>query len=130
MEQSPLTPMTRDTMRGLKAEADEKRRIQEEKIRLENIQRIVKKIYTMAIQEAQTTTNTSIQIHSENHVMISGHVGHALPRLDFFVKNIKEIISGLEELFPGCSVRHFTINGTEINRCFQNQRAVITIDWS
>ena len=116
----PLTPISRDTMRGLKAEADEKIRIQEEKIRLENIQHIVKNIYRITVQEARTTTNTSLQIDSEKHVNLPG--SSMYKGSDFFIKNMKEIISSLEELFPGCSVRHFTVNYTLIN--------LITIDWS
>ena len=120
--------MSRDTMLGLKAEADEKRRIQEEKIRLENIQHIVKNIYRITVQEARTTTNTSLQIDSENNHAFSGI--HMRMGSDFFVKNMKEIISSLEELFPGCSVRHFTVNDTQINRRILTQRVFITIDWS
>jgi hypothetical protein len=119
----PLTPMSRNTMRGLKTETDEKIRIQEEKIRLENIQHIVKNIYNIALQEARTTTNTSLQIDSENNRVLSGfnmRIGS-----EFFVKNMKEIISSLEKLFPGSSVRHFTIHGN-----VPKQKTFITIDWS
>ena len=126
--ESSLTPVSRESMKGLKFETDEKIRIQEEKIRQENIQGILKNIYNIAIQEARTTTNTYVQIDSENHLTFSQFMNDIRSKL--FVKNMKEIVKGLEELFPGCSVRHFTVNDTQLNRGSTIQRTFITIDWS
>jgi hypothetical protein len=128
-----LTPITRDEMRSLKAQTDEKMRIQQ-------IQQYVKTIYEKVIQFAKTSTETKWG-HDTNNNMQYGF------RREFSIANIDDILSGLRELFPGCSVEFKSVtmargpdgqmhdvstldpkammfmSHTQITQC-------ITIDWS
>jgi len=123
----PLTPISRDTLRGLKAETDKKRRLEEEKLHRANINRILRIIYMMTIEEARSSTNTSFQIDSDNPRLYSSFTTPHTSS-EIFVKNVKEIASSLEDLFPGCSVRHFIIN--QPPHRIPTQKTVITVDWS
>jgi hypothetical protein len=120
----PPIPMSRAMMQGLKAE-------KEEEIRQAHIKKIVNEIYRQAFQIAQTTTETSY-----NHEIPSTDMARYTPDqrreqkkryLDnlvtyrggnrtipyyqgppdpFHIKNMPDILTGLRDLFPGCSVSH------------------------
>ena len=142
MEQPPLTPMSRDTMRQLKQKKDEENRVILEKFRLQEIQNLIKDIYNSTLYYASNKEESSAQ-----YTVVSDRGIDGLATLQFhysysamnqahpfsITKNIKEIISGLEELFPGCSVRHLTINDTRQRQDRQGnfpKQTIITIDWS
>jgi len=140
--ESSLTPVSRDMMRGLKQRKDEENRIILEKFRLEQIQNLVKDIYNSTVHYASTKEETSAQYTVVNDRGIDGLVRHSTSHSysamnqnhPFSItKNIKEIIAGIEELFPGCSVRHLTINDTRQRQDKHGnfpKQTIITIDWS
>ena len=121
-------PMSRDTMRGLKAKYEEGARIQQ-------VKQIVQQVYQDAVQAARSNTNTSY-----NHPLPQDHIQHP-----FYVKNMPEILAGLQELFPDCDVSHTLLaRGTDgkmydisklddkvlpfVNRALD--QSYIVVDWS
>ena len=90
------TPMTRDEMRSLKAETDEKNR-------LRGVEQYVNTIYQAVIQTAQTSTKTEWRAEFHN-----GQGGTALDS-KFIITNIDDVLRGLQNLFPGCSVDFKTV---------------------
>ena len=122
-----LTPVSRDAMRALKAKTDEE-------TRLIYVERHISSIYNQAVQAAKTSSNTkwSREIHAQEV---------------FPIENMDDILSGLQDLFPDCSVEFKSvtmamgsdrqmhdvstldpvamkfIRNTQIKQC-------ITIDWS
>jgi len=87
-----FVPMDRNTMRGLKEKKDEEARIEKVKFR-------VSQIYHLAVRQAQTTTNTtySLDIDTQQNQYNSEY--------QFYKDNMEEILSGLQRLFPDCSVK-------------------------
>jgi hypothetical protein len=85
-------PISRESMRGLKA-----KRLEEE--RINRINNIVDEIYRGAIQSA-------------NHTDESKYL-YMLPRsgtsLDFHITNMSEIISGIKSLFLDCFIEYTTL---------------------
>ena len=79
-----LKPITRDEMRGLKAKKDEENRLRE-------INSIVKEIYNMTIRNAEQTSELSFKFHIKNPA---------------HEKNITDILSALQVLFPDCLVEY------------------------
>lgn len=122
-------PMSRDTMRELKAKT-------EEAARLEGVKQIVQQVYNAAVQAARFKPETSYN--------------HPLPQdrqqtVPFYLKNMPDILAGLQELFPGCAVSHTLLSrGTDgkmydisklddkvlpfVNRALD--QSYIVIDWS
>jgi hypothetical protein len=115
--------MSRRMMQEFKGQKDEESR-------QKKIKKIVEEIYKEAVQLAQTTTDSSY-----NHEIPSTDMAMCLPEdrrqqkkryLDhlvlyrgnknipyyqdapdpFHIKNMNDILAGLQELFPGCSVSH------------------------
>jgi hypothetical protein len=82
-------PMSRDAMRELKANTEEAARIQQ-------VKNIVYQVYRAAVETAKSKTDTSYyyRLPLQNRHQ---------PDL-FYVKNMPEILAGLQELFPGCDV--------------------------
>ena len=114
--------MSRDAMRELKANTD--------------VKNIVQRIYRAAVETARSYTETSY-----NHPLPPAH---DLSRR-VYVKNMPEILAGLQELFPGCDVSHTLLSkGTDgkmydisklddkvlpfVNRALD--QSYIVIDWS
>ncbi len=104
-----LTPVSREQLRSLKTQRDEE-------IRIEKINNFVRQIYSMAVNTAQTTTNTYYQY----------------TRIDEFVrKNMPEILSNLQSLFPDCLVEYkSTIGGNDgkmydINKLDESMRQIL-----
>jgi hypothetical protein len=81
-----LTPVSRDAMRELKAKTDEENR-------LTQINQYVKSMYNNAIQSAKTSTKTQWRLEIHTH-----------PYQVFLIQNMDDILSGLQYLFPDCSV--------------------------
>jgi hypothetical protein len=79
-----LTPITRDEMRGLKAKKDEENRLRE-------INNIVNIIYSKTIQTAEQTSESSFKYPIQ-------HPTHE--------KNITDILSALQVLFPECLIEY------------------------
>ncbi len=123
-------PMSRDTMRGLKAKYEEAARIQQ-------VKQIVQQVYQAAVQTARSKNDTSY-----NHPLPSAHpyANHS-----FYLKNVPDILAGLQELFPGCDVSHTLLSkGTDgkmydisklddkvlpfVNRALD--QSYIVVDWS
>ena len=122
-------PMSRDTMRGLKAKYEEAARIQQ-------VKQIVQQVYQAAVQTARSKDDTSY-----NHPLPPAH--HA--DHSFYLKNVPDILAGLQELFPGCAVSHTLLSrGTDgkmydisklddkvlpfVNRALD--QPYIVVDWS
>lgn len=165
-----LTPMSRDAMRGLKAKVEEERRLQE-------IDQIVRNIYSHTFVTAKTSTDTSynfpvpfdmspqpkrsIQVVSKKEAKFDSQMASyqaANPHFasyqaaqqgrasdPFYVENMFDILRGLQNLFPECTVSHTLLSkGTDgkfydistldekllpfVNRALD--QSFIVIDWS
>lgn len=79
-----LTPMSRDAMRELKAKTDEEQR-------LRGVQQNISGIYNNALQAAKSSSMTKWSREIQAHEV-------------FLVKNMDDILSGLQNLFPDCSI--------------------------
>ena len=126
-------PMSRDTMRGLKAKYEEAARIQQ-------VKQIVQQVYQAAVQTARSKDDTSY-----NHPLPSAHHANHHANHSFYLKNMPDILAGLQELFPGCDVSHTLLSkGTDgkmydisklddkvlpfVNRALD--QSYIVVDWS
>ena len=131
-----LIPVSRDTMRSLKASADDATHITRLNI-------IIKEIYTRAIKTAKTSTNTSYTYQLLSHPLPWSR--SLLECIEFYNHNMFEIITTLQSLFPNCSVKHvFMIRGKDGNlydisiidqmflKSIKNdlKQEYISIDWS
>jgi hypothetical protein len=128
-------PMSRETMRELKASTEESTRIQQ-------VKQIVSAIYRMATDAAKSKADTSY-----NHPLpyarnkMTGYVSAD----SFYIQNMPDILADLQVLFPGCDVTHTLLSkGTDgkmydiskldekvlpfVNRALD--RSYIVIDWS
>lgn len=100
-------PMSRDEMRGMKAKKDEE-------LRIKKLNQTIQMIYRNTISVAETSTNTTYSLdidpqkirqrilpmnypHQQNHPPNSEY--------QFYKDNMTEILSGLQDLFPGCIVK-------------------------
>ena len=85
------SPMLRDEMRSLKAKTDEENRVR-------GVEQYVKIMYEAIIQLAKTSTKTQWRAEFHN--------GQGCLALDckFIITNIDDILRGLRNLFPDCSV--------------------------
>ena len=72
-------------MQTLKAKKDEE-------LRIDEVKRSIARIYHEAVRQATTSTSTSYSLH----------IG---PESKFYKDNMEEILSGLQSLFPGCTVK-------------------------
>ena len=90
-------PMSRAMMQGLKAQNDEN-------TRLNRVKQIVDSIYNPAVQLAGRSTDTSFK-----HQIPTGRYSpHNMGNVSdpFYLNNMGDILSGLQALFPDCSVTH------------------------
>jgi hypothetical protein len=129
-------PILREKLRGLKAEEEEKMRVMKEKQRLDQVERCVKQLYNDSINYAKTNTNTSYtyMLQPRNH-------GHP----EFYRDNMLDILTGLRDLFPDCSIKNTTLSRGQDGKMYDistmdeklrpfidsryNQESII-IDWS
>lgn len=86
------TPISRESMRGLKA-----KRLEED--RIHQINHIVDQIYREAVNIANNTDDSKYLYDLSVH---------GTP-LDFYRTNIVKIISAVKSLFPDCSVEYTTL---------------------
>jgi hypothetical protein len=126
-----LTPVLRETLRGLKAEEEERLRIMKEKDRLNAVEYYVKQLYIDTINNAKTETNTSYTY------MLPGH--------NFYRDNMVDILHELRHLFPDCLIRNTTLSRGQDGKMYDistmdeklrpfidsryNQESII-IDWT
>jgi hypothetical protein len=87
----PLTPLTRETLRGLKAQKDEQLRAEKEKQRLDYLNRNIQEIYKQVVNEAQGKVSTSYKFKVDNSITL---------------QYMPDVLDGLRFLFPDCSVNH------------------------
>ena len=85
-QMSQPEPMSRYAMRRLKAETDEK-------VRMDKVNQIVKNTYENAVSQAKSNISTS---YEQN---VTGQHEEK-----FILSNMTDILKGLQELFPGCHV--------------------------
>jgi hypothetical protein len=98
-------------MRVLKAKVDEE-------TRLKRVDSIVRGIYHYTVSAAEKSTDTSFKMEiPKTHQMRTNtnsrqyqvHVSDP-----FYIENMRDILSGLQELFPGCTVSNSTLSkGTD-----------------
>lgn len=88
---SQLPPLTRETLRGLKAQKEEKIRAEQEKQRLHQVSRAVHQIYGDSMRAAETTGATSYK-----HKVVD----------TFQIQNITDILDDLRILFPDSTVEY------------------------
>jgi hypothetical protein len=79
-----LKPYSRDSLRVMKSQKDEEERVK-------NVNNTILSIYNSALQVATTTTDTSYK-----YAIQRDHI--------FIMTNMADILSGLQRLFPDCSV--------------------------
>jgi hypothetical protein len=141
MKYKMTQPMSRDVMRELKAKTEEDARIQQ-------VKNIVQQVYQAAVQTAKSKMDTSY-----NHPLPRGATvaekkfgcNGGTTADPFYVKNMPDILAGLQELFPGCDVSHTLLSrGTDgkmydiskldekvlpfVNRV--HDQSHIVVDWS
>ena len=94
------TPMTRDTMRSLKATV-------EEELRLAQIQKIVAVIYLRATTQAKLSTDSlyTYALPLTAQPVDGARIKKYAP-CDFHTKNMSDILLSLRDIFPGCVVKH------------------------
>ena len=140
-------PMSRDAMRQLKANTEEAARIQQ-------VKNIVEQVYRAAVQTAKSKTETSYNhplplgaTVAEMQIVVVKKFGcnGGTTADPFYVKNMPDILAGLQELFPGCDVSHTLLSkGTDgkmydisklddkvlpfVNRALD--QSYIVVDWS
>jgi hypothetical protein len=126
----PLTPLTREALRSLKAQKDEQLRAEQEKQRLYQVSRTVYQIYGDARASAEIRGATSYKFHVNSSISI---------------QDMPDVLTGLRVLFPDSSVEHsLLVRGNDGNmydvskmdekmRPFVNTQQgqqYIVIDWS
>jgi len=94
-------PISRETLRGLKAEEDEK-------YRLERISNCVKDLYRCAVGQAKSSTDT-VYTYTLPPFPVDRRTGIAVPQPEFHRDNMVDILSELRGLFPDCSVKFTTL---------------------
>lgn len=95
-----LVPVSRDRLRMMKIEEDEKKRQEE-------VNRIVGMIYGSVIGSAKSKSDTFYQ-----YPIPSSQVRHTHQIIydEFFMKNLDEVLDRLRSLFPDCSVDKKTLS--------------------
>jgi len=97
-------PMSRDEMRGLKAKRDEE-------FRIDKVVNCIKNIYNQAVSLAKTTTLTTYsfdidpQQTRQRLIPMNAPMNPANSEYQFYKDNMEEILSGLQDFFPGCTVK-------------------------
>ena len=128
-------------MRVLKAKVDEE-------ARLKRIDSIVRGIYTQAVgaaQKGESSFKMEIPKTSQMRTDANNRQYHLHASDPFYIENMREILSGLQELFPACTVSNSTLSkGTDgkfydistldekvlpfINRALD--QSFIVVDWT
>ena len=99
-------------MRYLKAKVDEE-------ARLKRIDSIVRGIYTQAVgaaQKGESSFKMEIPKTDQMRTDANNRQYHLHASDPFYIENMREILSGLQELFPACTVSMSTLSkGTDGN---------------
>lgn len=107
--------MSRYMMRELKA-------MTEEAERLERVKQIVGQIYRAAVGAAKSGAETSYNYQVprgpahqyQTHIERAKYFNNNIVTDPFYVKNMPDILAGVQELFPGCDVTHTLLSkGTD-----------------
>ena len=93
---SEITPISREELRRMKAEHDEKGRQDMEKRRLRQVEVIIASVYSSVTYAAKNKTDTSY-----GYVVKSGEKEFLLTK-----DNMNDVIKGLQAAFPDCSVKY------------------------
>jgi hypothetical protein len=132
------TPMSRDTMRSLKATV-------EEEARQAQIQKIVSDIYLRATVQAQLTTNSLYTYPVPLTAQSCNRGINQYAPCDFHTKNMPDILLRLREIFPGCVVKFSLLVKGKDGKMYdvdtmheealpfidmKDSNEFITIDWS
>jgi hypothetical protein len=130
----PTVPMSRERMKELRIN-------RHEELRITGVNNLVTGVYWKAVQQAETT-NEKIYHHP---IPCMKYKGMSTTYSDFYKINMPEILSKLQELFPGCTVTHTLLaKGTDgklydiskvddailplINASLEN--SYVVVDWS
>ena len=131
-----LVPISRDTMKILKAQKDEE-------VRQVGIFGIINIIYSRAKRIAETTDDLSYKYPIP---LNQGHSAMIPPSqsAEFYTANMDHILKGLRDLFPGCSVLNTTLSRGQDGKFYdisnmdervrpfintQHSQKYIVIDW-
>jgi len=94
---SEITPISREELRQMKAEHDEKRRQERENSRLREIERIIADVYSsvtwVAKSKAETSYTYAVVNYDEKEFLLTKD-------------NMNDVIKGLQAAFPDCSVKY------------------------
>lgn len=148
-----LVPISRDAMRQLKAQKDEEKR-------LETNRQIIACIYKLARNVAENTRTTSFTVNTtmdRNKIQMDRMHGRAPATTRFLIELtdslnicyttlcIPDILGGLRNLFPGCSVLSTSLSRGQDGTMYDNSTldvstlafidrrydvSCITVDWS
>ena len=91
-------PISRESMQMLKAEKDER-------VRVETVKGIINVIYTNAIQAAEIKGHTSYSLDINPRKQRHPMPNYIDPEYKLYKDSMEEILSGLQKLFPGCTVK-------------------------
>jgi hypothetical protein len=94
---SSLTPVSRDSMRLRKAQ-------KEEAARTARVNQIISEIYMYAVRTAENTTETSYKY--EIRMPDASNSVHESREMIIHTTRMPDILAGLQQLFPDCSVTH------------------------
>jgi len=93
---SEITPISREELRKMKAEHDEKGRQEMEKRRLKQVEAIIAKVYSSVMYAAKNKKDTSY-----GYPIKSDEKEFLLTK-----DNMNDVIKGLQAAFPDCSVKY------------------------
>ncbi len=94
IEHLSLPQMSRDAMRGLKAQTDEK-------IRIRDVNRIVTNIYNSTVNSAKTNESTCYKFTIQHNATAKPNEQYT-----FYKTNMTHILQALQAVFPDCLVEH------------------------
>jgi hypothetical protein len=122
-DQKQLEPILRETLHKLKAQTDEENRIRNERRRAEDIQKIIKEIYSNVIKVAKTSVNTSYK----HECLVYKHAYAMSPlnnTVEIYEKHMPDIVDGIRLLFPDSTV---SVVGTMVRN---RPQKFISVNWS
>lgn len=96
-----LIPISRDTLRSMKAEEDEMKRMAE-------VNRVLSIIYREVVESAKSKDDTSYNYTIPVRGVVKAT--HQMLYDEFFMKNMDEILVRLRSLFPECTVEQKTLS--------------------
>ena len=131
-----LVRISRNMMKVLKSQKDEE-------VRVNGIKTIIRTIYSNARRIAETTHDLSYKYPIPSNPQYSGNVQPS-QSAEFHTTNMDDILDGLRDLFPGCSVLNTTLSRGQDGKFYdisnmdervrpfintQHSQKYIVIDW-